>query len=107
MEEIKKTKKEFHRWTIGRILISVVLFTVLLMSGIWFGKTGKEQKLQLLRQSVKRIIVECYAIEGEYPVDVAYLEENYGLKYDHKKYYIHYDYMASNMMPVFEVYEKE
>lgn len=107
MGDIRSTKKEYRKDITIRVIISFILIGFMFAAGLWFAKTGKEQRLQLLRQSVKRTIVECYAIEGEYPEDIAYLEENYGLKYDHKKYYLHYDFTAANMMPNVEVYEKE
>ena len=43
--------------------------------------------------------VQCYAIEGRYPPSVEYLEENYGVQINRKKYNVFYDGFASNVMP--------
>lgn len=48
--------------------------------------------------------MHCYAIEGQYPESVAYLEENYGLRIDHDRYIVHYDIFADNIMPEITVF---
>ena len=65
------------------------------------------QSIELLRQSVRKAVVQCYAIEGAYPPDIDYLEKEYSLEYNHDKYYIDYEVFASNVMPNVEVYERE
>ena len=42
--------------------------------------------------------VNCYAIEGFYPADLSYLEDNYGLIID-ERYNVFYEVQASNIMP--------
>lgn len=46
-----------------------------------------------------RASVQCYAIEGRYPPSVEYLEENYAVQINRKKYNVFYDGFASNVMP--------
>ncbi len=58
-----------------------------------------EESLTVLEQSIRRGAVQCYALEGAYPEDLAYLEERYGVSYDRKRYYVDYTYLASNLMP--------
>ena len=64
---------------------------------------GKEQ----LEQVLKRTAAACYAAEGFYPPDVAYLVEHYGLRYDADAYWVHYELFASNLMPDITVVEKD
>lgn len=59
----------------------------------------EEEGIKNLQNAVQRSIVQCYALEGQYPVDVEYLEQNYGLQIDHSKYLIDYNNFASNVMP--------
>ena len=99
-------KKEYNKNLIRVIAGAVLIIAALLFFSMWISNTSRTEKLKLLTQSVKRTVVECYAIEGEYPASVEYMVTNYGLKYDETKYYIHYDYLAGNMMPTIEVYEK-
>ena len=80
---------------------------VCLVAGIFYiSNMGNEQGIKLTREAAVRTAVECYAIEGIYPPNVQYMEDNYNLRYDKTKYYIHYDAFASNIMPTIEVYEK-
>jgi len=69
-------------------------------------KNSSEEKYNILTEALKRSIVQCYAIEGFYPPNVEYLEENYGLVVDHDKYVVSYSVFASNIMPDFDVFVK-
>lgn len=61
---------------------------------------------QQLADAVRRAALACYAAEGFYPPDVAYLRANYGLRYDEDRYRVVYDVFASNLMPDITVLEK-
>lgn len=99
--------KRERRDTLIKNLIFAVLLSVCLYAGIhYISNMGNEQGIKLTREAVLRTVVECYAIEGIYPPDVKYMEDNYNFTYDTTKYYIHYDIFASNIMPTVEVYEK-
>ena len=88
------------------VLVFAVIMA-LLVGGSWYiERIGSRQNLDLTRQAVRRATVQCYAVEGIYPADLKYLEDNYGLIIDHNKYYVEYDCFASNIMPSIEVYEK-
>lgn len=63
-----------------------------------------EESLHSTEEGVRRAAVHCYAIEGQYPESVAYLEENYGLRIDHERYIVHYDIFADNIMPEITVF---
>ena len=52
-----------------------------------------------MKKAIARASVQCYAIEGRYPPSVEYLEENYGVMSNRKKYHVFYDGFASNVMP--------
>ena len=62
---------------------------------------GKRQLETLLR----RAAVSCYAAEGFYPPDVAYLQDHYGVDFDEDAYIFHYQFFASNWMPDITVLE--
>jgi len=65
----------------------------------------KEDK-QLLSDVLARTAAACYASEGFYPPDVAYMQQHYGLRYDENRYLVHYDRFASNLMPDITVLDK-
>lgn len=62
------------------------------------GNTGQREE-ETLRKAIARASVQCYAIEGRYPPSVDYLEENYGVSINRKKYNVFYNGFASNVMP--------
>ena len=67
---------------------------------------SEEERFDILADAIVRSAVQCYAIEGFYPAELNYLEDNYYLRIDHDKYNIYYECFSSNIMPEFDVYEK-
>ena len=63
---------------------------------------GKQQ----LENALRRTAVACYASEGFYPPDVAYMVQHYGLQYDEDAYRVHYESFASNLMPEITVVKR-
>ena len=99
--------KRAERQGMLRSVFFVIIISAVLIAGIYYiSIMGSEQGIKLTREAAIRTAVECYAIEGIYPPNVKYMEDNYNLSYDKTKYYIHYDAFASNIMPTIEVYEK-
>ena len=62
--------------------------------------------VQQLETALRRTAVSCYAAEGFYPPDVAYMQAHYGLQYDEESYTVHYELLASNWMPDITVLER-
>lgn len=102
--------KNHSRW-IQEFLFPGITFllvvSALLAGGFYFDYMSNMQNINLLRQSARKAVVQCYTIEGEYPSNVEYLEKNYGLEYNHEKYFIDYELFASNVMPNVDVFERE
>lgn len=69
-------------------------------------KKNDEENFKILSDAIVRSAVHCYAIEGFYPPNIKYLEDNYGLIVDHDKYFISYNIFASNIMPEIMVFIK-
>ena len=84
--------------------LAAVLWLVTAVSDLASGQDG--EALQQLEESLRRSAVACYAAEGVYPPDLAYLEEHYGVQIDEKRFVVYYDAFASNMMPDITVLEK-
>lgn len=88
-----------------------VFAAALLLVAVFFGakKTEKysgEQNLEIMEQTIREAIACCYSIEGTYPPDIEYLEENYGLFINHDKFLVDYDIFASNIMPDVVIIDK-
>ena len=66
---------------------------------------GEESRLRL-EESIRRAAVTCYAVEGIYPPNLAYLQTHYGLQVDETRYDVFYEVFASNGMPEITVVER-
>ena len=105
---MKNTKKNiFVKIFAG---IAPLFFTVAVMAMIVYGlneteKSSKAEGLRILEESLHRAITKCYAVEGSYPSNLAYIEKFYGVHIDRTKYVVDYDIFASNIMPSVMVIE--
>ena len=63
---------------------------------------GKKQ----LEEAIRRSVITCYAAEGVYPPDFAYVKEKYGIMVDESRYLVVYDVFAENLMPDITVLER-
>ena len=85
----------------------VILLTAYLYVAVNNTQKGSDEEMYtILTNAITRSAVQCYAIEGFYPPDIAYLENNYGLVVNHDKYVVSYSVFASNIMPEIEVFIK-
>ncbi|MDO4540165.1 MAG: hypothetical protein Q4B48_03535 [Syntrophomonadaceae bacterium] len=80
------------------LLIALIIGLSLL---VVFGTQSKasEEGIRLTEQAVIRAAVQCYALEGFYPQQLSYLKDHYGVSYNEDSYTVHYQYIASNLMP--------
>jgi len=84
-----------------------IFFAVALSVGfgvVAAGKTSVSSQITLLKDTVRREAVQCYALEGSYPQDLDYLKERYGLRYDTERYIVHYKSLGSNLLPEISVF---
>ena len=91
-------KKNVMKWIVLLLTVSVIATLFLFaLNRLDEGRTdlGREQ----LEQAIRRAAAACYAAEGAYPEGVAYLQEHYGIQYDNNQYTVHYEAIASNLMP--------
>lgn len=84
------------------------IMILLLLAAVVLGFTVSVSRLeadrhqedkQLLADVLHRTAAACYASEGFYPPDVAYMQQYYGLRYDESRYLVRYERFASNLMP--------
>ncbi|MDR2932451.1 MAG: hypothetical protein LBV27_05020 [Oscillospiraceae bacterium] len=89
--------------------VAIVLAAILIMNkGLdALGMRTEYEQLEAARNAINRAAVQCYALEGQYPPNVQYLVDNYGLRVDGEKYVIHYQAFASNIMPDIDVIPKD
>lgn len=66
----------------------------------------KEQAIQSATDSIRRVIITCYAIEGSYPESFDYIKDNYEIYIDEEEFSVFYTVYGSNVMPKFRIVEK-
>ena len=54
---------------------------------------------EAIRTAVQQSALQCYVVEGAYPPNLKYLEDNYGLRVNTTDYYVVYDAFAENQLP--------
>jgi len=88
------------------IIIIIVLIVYMYIAVDNAQRKSNEESYNILSDAIIRSAVQCYAIEGFYPPDIGYLENNYGLLVDHNKYFVSYSVFASNIIPEVQVFLK-
>lgn len=104
MSTMKDRKMGWLRWVSGAFAAVGLL--------LWFGTAVEQVRAdhsledrRLLEQALRRAAVTCYAAEGVYPPDLAYLTEHYGIVIDEARYTIFYEVFGENLMPEITVVE--
>lgn len=90
---MRKTK---FALSVAGILLAACLATAL---GRNAQRSVGEQKIDGIRDNVLSAAVQCYAVEGVFPPDLQYLEDNYGLVVDKDMYIVIYEAFSTNIMP--------
>jgi len=80
------------------IFIVLFLVVITLLLGLTENRVQSRQ-VEFLQDAVRRAAVQSYALEGRFPEDLNYLEENYGLIIDHKRFAVYYESMGDNLLP--------
>lgn len=81
-----------------------VALTVIVLWAIVIGATKTQEQAagqaqKLTEESIRRAAVQCYALEGIYPVNIEYLMDHYGIRPDTNRFIIHYQFIADNLLP--------
>lgn len=89
-------------WILWALLLLLLLGALaLIFSG--GGRDLDDSSALAIREAVQRSALQCYAVEGVYPPDLQYLEDNYGLQVNEEDFYVTYDAFASNLPPTVRV----
>ena len=106
MKSLKKSGRKWWRPLIAPTVVFGLLVWLLVAGTGYFRKVSGQQQLVLTQQAIRKAVLQCYAVEGMYPSELAYLVEHYNLKIDEEKYRVSYDCFASNIMPEIYVFER-
>ena len=100
-----KKRRDFGPVMLISAALAVLLLFTTALSGLEEGRRD-EGRVQL-EDAIRRGAVACYAAEGIYPPNLAYLEEHYGIQVDRERYAVIYEVFASNLMPDVTVLHNE
>ena len=84
--------------------VAILLCFMMGLSNLSQGQADEDKRQ--LEEVLRRAAVACYAAEGIYPPNLAYLEEHYGIQINEDRYVVIYDVLAENLMPDITVLEK-
>lgn len=94
-------------WAALLLPLLVVVAALVFLTGLSnLDRDRSEEGRQQLEEALRRAAVACYAAEGIYPPDLAYLEEHYGIQVDEDRYTVFYEVFASNLMPDITVLDR-
>lgn len=84
--------------------IVLMVLSLLIVGILFYGilnsqKEYNQNELDRIEQNIRKAVITCYSIEGFYPSDLNYLEENYGLVIDQKEINVFYQAVGSNIFP--------
>ncbi len=91
---------------------SAALLFLMILLAVWMSLARVQEQslasgLQIARSAVERSVMHCYALEGAYPPDLDYLEQNYGLIVDRNQYSYLYEVVGENIHPIIDVQRLE
>lgn len=94
-------KKRFGFVTMAAVTFIVFgLLVVVSMCAVnLISQKTNEAQLQQVEAAVRSAARACYAAEGAYPFELAYLKDHYGLFYDESVYTVTYSAFANNVFP--------
>lgn len=94
-------RRKYFSWIRSAI---PVLLAAIVVAGVIYGASETQeqasgQALKMTEESIRRAAVQCYALEGIYPVNIEYLMDHYGIRPDTKRFIVHYQFIADNLLP--------
>ncbi len=92
-------------------LLALALIVVVFVMGYraydkYHNYDNDEESIAAIKAAVERAALQCYVVEGAYPVDLRYLQDNYGLMINTDKYYVVYNAYAENQLPDIRIAKK-
>lgn len=70
------------------------------------SETAVSEQKKNLETTLRRGIIQCYALEGCYPMSLDYLLDNYPVYYNEDAFFIDYQIVGQNIPPIVSVIPK-
>jgi competence protein ComGC len=89
---------------IGMLVIVSLLFSLMAPADA-FMANAETRQTKAVEDIIDKAMVQCYALEGSYPPNLAYLE-SYGIIMDEGHYNYYFEPIGSNIKPTVKVFQK-
>ena len=96
----------FVKRDIIKILVFAALIALFLAIFLRVDSYEGREETQMVQEAVRRAVLTCYAVEGDYPDTIDYLKENYRLSFDEDRFFVTYNPYGENMSPDIYVTER-
>lgn len=91
------------------IVCLIIVAVIVVLAALWAFKVPtkdiRDDTAEAVKSAVERSALQCYVVEGVYPPDVKYLQDNYGLQVNTRDFYITYNAFSENLPPEVTVSE--
>ncbi len=101
----KSNNRRFDISGIFAVQLVIIVIILFIYATLRISCSSDLNDKENLENALRSNIVHCYALEGFYPPNLDYIEENYGLTYDHSRFIVEYSCFSSNIMPNFVIIE--
>ncbi len=81
------------------MILSLFIVGILFYGVLNSQKEYNQNELERIESNIRKAAITCYSIEGFYPSDLDYLEENYGLVINDQEINVFYQVVGSNIFP--------
>jgi len=90
--------------------LAPLLFSGVIIGALLFGfgtaeETSRAEGVRILEESIMRVVIHSYAVNGHFPESIDYIIENYNVYVDRTRFLVHYEVFASNMLPNIIIFE--
>ena len=96
-------KKRTGKLLIWLCVIVVAVILIAVPASRSAAAEEAEDSVLSIRDTIMERALQCYVIEGAYPMSLEYLEDNYGLTVNKEDYLIMYTPFAENLPPEVKV----
>lgn len=98
-EPTQQQRSKKRRRVIAVIVVACALVVALCIALNVIFSNAKDQGASSIRNTIMNSALQCAAIEGSFPSNLAYLEDHYDLRINHDDYVVIYEVLASNAVP--------
>jgi len=106
-QKSKKSTTSFLLCVICSFSLFALTLFIIITGSKRIDRSVDSEGARATEEAIRRAAVSCYALEGSYPENYNYLEDNYNLSINEELYEVQYSVFASNIMPEITVIRRQ